>query len=157
MSILFSLFPRIRGGSCFPIVIFFWVTSGFLFHLLSLPYLYCNSWFSWLHMTGTVLGTRVGPRYQGFWYWFGYAFGLKGSAGFLPKGNETWVIYHLQWYHRGFPGGASGKEPICQYKRHKRCGFDPWVGKIPWIAWQSTPVFLPGESHGQRRLMGYSP
>ena len=35
---------------------------------------------------------------------------------------------------------------------------DPWVGKIPWRrAWQPTPVFLPGESHGQRSLVGYSP
>ena len=40
----------------------------------------------------------------------------------------------------------------------KRCGFDPWVTKIPWRrAWQPTPVFLPGESHGQRSLEGYSP
>ena len=55
-------------------------------------------------------------------------------------------------------GGTSGKEPICQYRRHKRCGFDPWVGKIPWRrAWQPTPVFLPGEFHGQRSLVGYSP
>ena len=39
-----------------------------------------------------------------------------------------------------------------------RCRFDPWVGKIPWRrAWQPTPVFLPGKSHGQRSLMGYSP
>ena len=30
------------------------------------------------------------------------------------------------------PGGASGKEPSCQRGRHKRCGFNPWVGKIPW-------------------------
>ena len=36
--------------------------------------------------------------------------------------------------------------------------FDPWVGKIPWRkAWQTTPVFLPGESHGQKSLVGYSP
>ena len=36
--------------------------------------------------------------------------------------------------------------------------FDPWVRKIPWKrAWQPTPVFLPGESHGQRSLVGYSP
>ena len=36
--------------------------------------------------------------------------------------------------------------------------FDPWVGKIPWRrAWQPTPVFLPGESHGQRSLVSYSP
>jgi len=35
--------------------------------------------------------------------------------------------------------------------------FDPWVGKIPWRrTWQPTPVFLPGESHAQRRLAGYS-
>ena len=37
-------------------------------------------------------------------------------------------------------------------------GFDPWVGKIPYRrAWQPTPVFLPGESHGQRSLASYSP
>ena len=34
---------------------------------------------------------------------------------------------------------------------------DSWVGKIPWRrAWQPTPVFLPGESHEQRSLVGYS-
>ena len=39
----------------------------------------------------------------------------------------------------------------------KRPEFDPWVGKIPCKrAWQPTPVFLPGESHGQRSLVGYS-
>ena len=36
-------------------------------------------------------------------------------------------------------------------------GFNPWVRKIPWRAWQPTPVFSPGESHGQRSLVGYSP
>ena len=36
--------------------------------------------------------------------------------------------------------------------------FDPWIGKFPWRrAWQPTPVFLPGESHGQRNLVGYGP
>ena len=53
----------------------------------------------------------------------------------------------------GFPGGTSGKEPACRCRRYKRCGFDLWVGEIPWRrAWQSTPVYLPGESHGQRSL-----
>ena len=38
-----------------------------------------------------------------------------------------------------------------------RPGFDPWVRKIPWRwKWQPTPIFLPGESHGQRSLVGYS-
>ena len=37
-------------------------------------------------------------------------------------------------------------------------GFDPWVEKILWRRkWQPTPVFLPGKSHGQRSLGGYSP
>ena len=58
----------------------------------------------------------------------------------------------------GFPGGASAKEPACQCRRHKRSRFDPWVRKIPWRrAQQPTPVFLPGESRGQRKLAGYSP
>ena len=36
--------------------------------------------------------------------------------------------------------------------------FDPWVEKIPWRrAWKPTPVLLPGESNGQRSLVGYSP
>ena len=61
-------------------------------------------------------------------------------------------------YAVGFVGGANGKELACQCKRHKRRGFDPWVGKIPWKrAWQPTPVFLPEEFHGQRSLEGYSP
>ena len=51
--------------------------------------------------------------------------------------------------------GAGGKEPVCQSRRHKRCGFKPWVRKIPWKRkWQLTPVFLPGESHGQRSPVG---
>ena len=48
------------------------------------------------------------------------------------------------------------KELTCQCRRHKKHGFDPWVGKIPWRRkWQLTPVFLPGEAHGQRNLAGY--
>ena len=49
----------------------------------------------------------------------------------------------------GFVGSASGKEPTCQGRRHKKHGFDSWVRKIPWKrAWQPTPVFMPGERHG---------
>ena len=56
------------------------------------------------------------------------------------------------------PGGTSGKEPTCQCKRSKRLGFNRRVWKIPWrTAWQPSPVFLPGESHGQRSLTGHSP
>ena len=55
----------------------------------------------------------------------------------------------------GLPSWLSGKESACQCRRHV---FNPWVGKIPWKRkWQSTPVSLPGKSHEQRSLVGYSP
>ena len=58
----------------------------------------------------------------------------------------------------GLPGGASGKASACQCRRYERRGFNSWVRKIPWRrARQPTPVFFPGESHGQRSLVGYSP
>ena len=45
-----------------------------------------------------------------------------------------------------------------QFRRHRRCGFYPWVRKILWRRkWQPTPVFLLGESHRQGSLAGYSP
>ena len=55
-------------------------------------------------------------------------------------------------------GLLSSKESACQFKRLWRHRFYPWVRKISWRkAWQPTPVFLPGESHGQRSLAEYSP
>ena len=55
----------------------------------------------------------------------------------------------------GLPWWCSSKESACQCRGHRS---DPWVGKIPWRKkWQSTPVFLPGEPHGQRSLAGCSP
>ena len=53
------------------------------------------------------------------------------------------------------PWWLSGQESTCQYRR---LGFDLWVGRTPWRRKQQpTLVFLPGESQGQRSLMGYSP
>ena len=50
---------------------------------------------------------------------------------------------HL-FYSRGWDlGYLMSNELTCQCRRHKRHGFDPWVGNIPWRrAWQPTPVFL---------------
>ena len=78
-----------------------------------------------------------------------------------------WTLLHArkqssQCHHEFFslsssPGGTSGKEGSCQCRTWKRLRFSPWVGKIPWRrVWQPTLVFLPGESHGQRSLLGYS-
>ena len=58
----------------------------------------------------------------------------------------------------GLPRCTRGKEPICQCRRLKRCGFNPWVRKNPWRRkWEPTPVFLPGGFHWKRSLVGYSP
>ena len=55
----------------------------------------------------------------------------------------------------GLPQWLSGEKSTCQCRRNR---FNPWVRKIPWRrVWQPTPVFLPGESHGQRSLEGYGP
>ena len=67
-------------------------------------------------------------------------FGIK-NASFI------WVYLVAQWWR------------ICLQCRQPRThGFDPWVGKTPWRRkWRPTPVFLPGKSHEQRSLAGYSP
>ena len=72
------------------------------------------------------------------------------------KGSQHWLCpgvcsqYLSIW---GFSGGSAGKEPACQCRRHRRHGFDPWVGKIPWRReWLHTPIFLPRKFHGQRSL-----
>ena len=58
-------------------------------------------------------------------------------------------IYRLPWWCK------SGKESVCQCKRHR---FNPWVGKILWRRkCQPTSVFLPGKFHGQGSLEVYSP
>jgi len=53
-----------------------------------------------------------------------------------------------------FPCGSAGKESACSVRPE----FNPWVGKIPWKReGLSTPVFWPGEFHGQRSLLSYNP
>ena len=90
------------------------------------------------------------------------------ASFFVPPCPFPFAVGHLLTFlggfplffppFRGFPGGASGKEPACQCWRCRRHGFDPWVGEIPWRrAWLPRPVFLSGESHGQRSLAGHSP
>ena len=70
--------------------------------------------------------------------------------------TKVCIVKPMAFPIRELPGWHSGKESACQCRRHKRHGFNPWVGKIPWSRkWQPTPVFLPGKSHGERNLVGY--
>ena len=69
------------------------------------------------------------------------------------------MLTYLQDHNDFRPSCSSGKESAWKCRRHRRLGFDPWVGKIPRVGSGNlpTPVFLPGKSHGQRNLVGYSP
>ena len=74
------------------------------------------------------------------------------AASFILRTN--WMITR-ESYSLGFPGGSDSKEGACSAGGRE---FDPWVRKTPWRSeWQPTPVFLPGDFHGQRSLVGYSP
>ena len=71
----------------------------------------------------------------------------------LASGKEGLWLQVL--FLLGLPRWLSGKGSTCQCRKHR---FNPWVRRIPWRReWLSTPLFLPGESHGQRTLVGYSP
>ena len=82
------------------------------------------------------------------------AFCVQGSCKSVGSQNLKGSLRSYNWPFFG----ASGKGPACQCRRCQVQGFYPWVMKIPWRrAWQPTPVFLPGKSHGQRSLVGCSP
>ena len=69
---------------------------------------------------------------------------------------HSMLSYFVFWFNEfkrllGLPSWYIYKESAYQCRRHRRCGFDPWVRKIPWSRkWQLSPVLLPGKSRGQR-------
>ena len=75
----------------------------------------------------------------------------------LAKG--FWLFCKGFWLLLGFPSGSEVKASAWNVGDMGLIpGSDPWVRKILWRRkWQPTPVFLPGESHGWRSLVGYSP
>ena len=78
---------------------------------------------------------------------------MHPSSWSLMRNNS--VMWHLlEFMIRGFPfGSVVNNLPAVQRRR-----FNLWVGKIPWSRiWKPAPVFLPGKSHRQRSLAGYSP
>ena len=81
------------------------------------------------------------------------------AGGFFitrPLGNSTNDSMYRINKLKGFPGGRSGKESDCQYRRRSRCGFDPSRKDPRRRKWQSTPVFLLVKSQGQRSLAVYT-
>ena len=93
------------------------------------------------------------------WKWGVMSNGEWCQMGVMSNGEWCQTGSDVKWgvmsTYLGFPGGASGKKPICQCRKHKRRGFSPWVGKMPLEeGMQPTPVLLPGESYRQRSLVG---
>ena len=91
---------------------------------------------------------------------------LRETTDFTVFANsfkQSWLVMKTRKkmhciFTSWLPRWLSSKESACQCSSHGKCGFDPWVGKIPWRrAWQPTPVLVPGESHGQRSLVGFGP
>ena len=135
----------------------------------------------WLFMTPWTVDCQP-PLSMGFFrrkYWNGLPFptpwdlpnsGIESASLVSPAMAGRFFTTSVTWEawskftrslfkgRLGFPGGLVGKEPTCQFRRHERCAFDPWIGKIPWKRkLQPTPIFLPGESYGWRSLAGCSP
>ena len=89
------------------------------------------------------------PRDGGAWW--AAVYGVAQSRTRLKRLSSSSSLLLL-----GLPWGLSGKNPPASAET-ERLGLKPWVRGIPWRRrWQPSPVFLPGESHGQRSLAGYS-
>ena len=72
--------------------------------------------------------------------------------------SSPYLFKVAPWFSVGFPGGSVGKESACNSRDVGEHEFNPRLRNIPWRrTWQPTPIFLPGESHGQRSLAGYCP
>ena len=100
-----------------------------------------------------------GPHITGTLDCSGSSMLLQSHSGFLPlrlKENLSYGQFISRFPHSvGFPGGSDCKESVFNAGN---LGLILGLERCPWRRkWQPTPVFLPGESHGQRSLVGYSP
>ena len=79
---------------------------------------------------------------------------IEGSL--FPTNNETVDSSKNGRWRLNPLGEGCGEQDFCMMR--KSYSFDPWIGKTPWRRAQQAPlVFLPGESHGWRSMVGYSP
>ena len=77
------------------------------------------------------------------------------GSSFMESDGVMGMDVTVIWGILGLPWWLSSKESACQCRRHR---LDPWDGKISCRKeWQTTPVFLPENSHRQRSLAGYTP
>ena len=111
------------------------------------------SWFPgfslwWLFLLCNKGSRQVAFSSCGFWA-LQHGLCCSATCGIFADGGSN--VYLLHWQ-------ADSRRIRLPIQRQKRLRFNTWVGEIPWMRkWQSNPVFLPGESHEQRRPVGYNP
>ena len=99
------------------------------------------------HCNRKYVEREAGREQSGHWH-------LKKDTA---SGLESAQIFLMNNNKYGKPRQHSVKDSACQCSNCKRCGFNPLVRKIPENRkWQLTPVFLSGESHGQRNLASHN-
>ena len=124
-----------------------YIFSGFLFSFI----------FPLFNMANNLSNIKIRKKPVMFFFFFSFASYL------LPVISPDWHLWlHSFSYIKICQLWLVSQvvlvvEPACQWRRTKRHVFCPWVSKILWRRkWQPTPVFSPGESHGQRNLAGSS-
>ena len=122
---------------------------------------------TWVHWVGKTPWRRIGYPLQ--YSCLENPHGQRSLVGYSPRGHKEsdrteWlstvcvsIIYWCITNHPqtqclkainmccggGFPGDTSGEEPACQCRRHKRCRFYPWAGRIPWTRARQKPLHCP--------------
>ena len=127
--------------------------------LLEINLLYMEQWWAkmveaWLRVCSTCYVKICKIRVYSTYYINGKCYICFNKAralwdGMVRNNFRGWIdVWGLTW-------GLSDKEPVCQCRRR---GFDSYIEKIPWRRkWDSTLLFLPGKSHGERSLADCSP
>ena len=73
----------------------------------------------------------------------------RGQKGFHVQEPHRVLLHFKNSIQQCFPHGPNSKEPACHCRKHKRHGFNPWIGKMPWRKERlPTPVFWSGDLHG---------
>ena len=133
------------------------MTSNWFFYFLTIHFHGRNCWNFYPNMHSYLLNDENIV----LWYWSTHG---RISQKEIQQFKKKYIYAIFSIYFKmlidhlvlngGLPGGSNGKEPACNAGD---LGLIPSVGKIPWRRkWQPTPVFLPGKSHGQKSLEGYS-
>ena len=122
------------------------------------PLLLLPSIFSSISVFSNASALRI--RWPKYWSLSSTSILPMNIQGWFPLGLTGLISLQSKGLSRVFsaPQFKSINSSAFSFLQCRRPRFNSWVGKIPWRRkGPPTPVFLPGEAHGQRNLAGYSP